>query len=238
MNILIIDDEDLIRENFIKRIKMLDIHFDNIWEASNGAQALEIIAKNQIDIAIVDINMPFLNGMELIKKTNEISPNTIKIIISGYNDFSYAQKAIEESVFRYLLKPINPEKFKDAITSAAAIALQQSNVEKGGTYGKILSIMQQNYQNPDYRLSQLSAETGFSEGHLSKVIKKHSEKSFSDLLSELRVEQAKKLFKYESASVKIYEVAYKVGFKNQHYFSVVFKKTTGVSPKKFIDDLK
>ena len=235
MNILVADDEEIIRKNFIKRINRTQVNFDNIYDAGNGIEALSLFKENQIEVALLDINMPFLSGLELLERIHSISPNTVIVIISGYNKFEYAQEAIKFGVFRYLLKPVNSEEFNNVILEATELAVSHINLEndKSMNFKKIMTLLKDNYKNSEYNLSLLSKQAGLSEGHTSRIIKKESGKTFSDLLTELRIEQAKKIISREIAGVKMYEVAEAVGYSNQHYFSRVFKNVTGVSPKNF-----
>lgn len=240
MNILVADDEEIIRKNFIKRINRTQINFDNIYEARNGAEALSLFQKNQIEIALLDINMPFLSGLKLLERINIISPDTIIIIISGYNKFEYAQEAIKFGVYRYLLKPVTSDEFNNTIAEAAELVNSNKKIEndKSLIFQKIMKSLNENYKNSEYNLTILSEQSGLSEGHISKIIKKESGKTFSDLLTELRIEQAKKIIVSESAGIKMYEVAEAVGYSNQHYFSRVFKNITGVSPKNYSNSTK
>ncbi len=235
MNILVADDEEIIRKNFIKRINRTQINFNNIYEAGNGAEALSLFQKNKIEIALLDINMPFLSGLKLLERIHSISPDTVIVIISGYNKFEYAQEAIKFGVYRYLLKPVNSDEFNTVIAEAAELVNSNKKNETGKSlnFQKIMKLLKENYKNSEYNLTVLSEQSGLSERHISKIIKKESGKTFSDLLTELRIEQAKRIIVRECAGVKMYEVAEAVGYSNQHYFSRVFKNITGVSPKNY-----
>ena len=106
VKVLLADDEPFIT----KGLQML---ID--WEAEgceiaaicdNGAEALKVIESKEIDLAIVDIRMPEMNGLDLIKNAKERYPDLSFVILSGYNDFEYAQKALRLGVTDYLLKPV------------------------------------------------------------------------------------------------------------------------------------
>ena len=90
---LIADDELIIRKG-LKSLIQKDTDLDVIAEAEDGEKALELIKERDFDLIFVDINMPFINGLVLIEKIKELSPSTYIIIISGFNEFEYAQKAI------------------------------------------------------------------------------------------------------------------------------------------------
>lgn len=107
-NVLIVDDEPIICEGLCKIIDWNDYDFNVIDTASNGRDAMDKIKKSEIDLVITDVRMPAMDGIELCKQIREYDEAIEIIIISGYNDFEYARKAIEYNVKAYLLKPIMP----------------------------------------------------------------------------------------------------------------------------------
>jgi two-component system response regulator YesN len=107
--ILIIDDEALIRQGLRKTIAQ---YFENaclIEEAENGIAALEKIKAAPYDLVITDIKMPLMDGLELIERIRATDADLALIIISGYDDFAYAKRAIKFGVTDYLLKPIDSD---------------------------------------------------------------------------------------------------------------------------------
>ncbi|WP_195987292.1 response regulator [Clostridium sp. D53t1_180928_C8] len=107
--ILIVDDEEEIRLGVIKKINWESYGFKVIGDAANGVEAWEKATNLKPDIVMTDIRMPFMDGLELSAKIQEIMPATKIIIFSGCDDFEYAQKAISINVSEYVLKPINSE---------------------------------------------------------------------------------------------------------------------------------
>lgn len=236
-NILIIDDEELIRQGIKKRIISYELSIGTIFEESNGVQALELLKKNKIHIALVDINIPFMSGLEFIREGIKISKDTVFIIISGYDNFSYAQKAIEYGVFRYILKPINKSQLKETLIDAIDI-LSQTSDEKYENINpftkRILEEVNSNYSNCEYSLLELANSVGFSESYISKTLKKEIGMTFNEYLTNIRIEMAKKILISEGKLTTVNEVAKRVGYSNQHYFSQVFKKYIGVSPSELM----
>lgn len=107
--LLIADDEKTIRRGLRNCIRWKELNITVVGEAEDGEIALEKAKELEPDILFVDICMPFLNGLQLIKAINKILPGAIIIIISGYDEFNYAREAIRLNVFDYLLKPIEEE---------------------------------------------------------------------------------------------------------------------------------
>lgn len=109
-NILVVDDEMIGRRGV--RFLLDKMNEDlNIVEAKNGKEALQYIEANPVDILLTDIKMPFMDGIELIKRARDVQPDMKTVIFSGYNDFEYAKTALSIGVKEYILKPISPEEF-------------------------------------------------------------------------------------------------------------------------------
>jgi len=105
-SILLVDDEHLVIKGIRIILEKTCLSIGEIREAENGEEAMELIREKVPDIIITDIRMPIVNGLELCRKVYKKCPNTSIIIISGYDDFKYAQEAIKYGVRQYLLKPI------------------------------------------------------------------------------------------------------------------------------------
>lgn len=107
--VLIADDETFVRNLLKKNLQASELPIEVVAVAEDGQVALEMALKSQPDIVITDIEMPFLNGLELIRALQERDIKTKNIIISGYDEFDYARTAISLGVTDYLLKPFMPK---------------------------------------------------------------------------------------------------------------------------------
>lgn len=113
--VLLVDDEALIREAISENIQWEEMGFSFMGACENGRQAMEAIEKEQPDLLLTDINMPFMDGMELTKFVYENYPDTKVIIISGFDEFEYAKNAVKYQVLEYILKPITPMEFLETL---------------------------------------------------------------------------------------------------------------------------
>lgn len=137
INILIVDDEISIREGMKNNIPWKDYDVNICDMAENAVQALDIIAVSIPDIIIMDINMPEMNGLELLEIINDRYPNVKVILISGYRDFEYAQKAVNLNAFSLISKPINIEQLISTVLKAKeTINLQIEKLEKDNLINK------------------------------------------------------------------------------------------------------
>ncbi|OOM74063.1 response regulator [Clostridium sp. BL-8] len=105
--LVIADDEPKIRRGIEGILNWQDYDIEIVGEAEDGELALKVITEKKPDIILLDINMPFLNGLNLLERLRAINNNSIVIIISGYDEFAYAQKALRFNVFDYILKPVS-----------------------------------------------------------------------------------------------------------------------------------
>lgn len=106
-SILLVDDEQYIRESIIELVQWEKKGFFILGEASNGEEALEVMEKNVPDILITDIRMPVMDGIELSRRIREKHPSVKIVFLSGHDDFDYAVSGIKLNIIEYLLKPIS-----------------------------------------------------------------------------------------------------------------------------------
>lgn len=120
MKILLADDTELIREG----LKSMLLQLPNpaicpeIRTACNGAEALSLMREHPVDLLITDIRMPDVDGIELMRQCRLQWANTSIVVISGYDDFKYAQQAIEYGASAYLLKPVDKQELYRVVEKA------------------------------------------------------------------------------------------------------------------------
>jgi len=115
MNLLIVDDEPLIHVSIEYSLKEIQAYDITIYHAYHGSEMLKILEEHPIDIALVDIRMPGLDGLEAIDQAKARWPQTFYYIMSGYSEFEYAREAVRLSVVEYLLKPLDPDTLKKVL---------------------------------------------------------------------------------------------------------------------------
>ncbi|MFQ3598316.1 MAG: response regulator [Chloroherpetonaceae bacterium] len=119
--LLFVDDEPLI-------LQSLSILFDEyiVFTAESGADALEILKQNTIDVVISDQRMPQMSGVDFLRCAKEISPNSIRILMTGYADLQAVVDSVNVGeIFRYINKPWNAEKLKETVRFACTVAEQR-----------------------------------------------------------------------------------------------------------------
>ncbi len=130
VNVLIADDEDIVREGLKHVIDWNGLGFCICGEASDGDEALEKLAAYQPDLTLLDVRMPAMNGTDLIRQARERGFAGEFIFLSGYSDFSYAQTALQYGASFYLTKPINEEELEAAVIAVKDKILRSREKEK------------------------------------------------------------------------------------------------------------
>lgn len=240
--IFLADDEIWVIMGLKKLIEKIGAPFQVVGEASNGVMALEEIEKKKPDVLITDIRMPGMDGLELMKEIRKKKLDTKVVLVSGYAEFDYAQKAIRMGAVDYLLKPVEAETFAKVLEN-----LEKMLDERGGKQEEqpeeilnpsalenIVEEIQSRY-NENITLAGFSEKHNISAGHLSNLLKERLGMSFSEYITAKRVQKAKELLADERLSVE--KVANEVGYKDYFYFTKVFKKAVGISPSKYRKNL-
>jgi two-component system response regulator YesN len=103
---LMVDDEEIVRRGFRRKIDWTSLDFEFLEPCENGEQAIEAIEALHPDVVMTDIAMPRVDGLSVAAYAAEHHPEIVVVILSGYDEFEYAQKAIKSNVFEYVLKPV------------------------------------------------------------------------------------------------------------------------------------
>jgi two-component system, chemotaxis family, chemotaxis protein CheY len=115
--ILIVDDSSVTRSVLKKTIAMTGIDVDEILEAGDGLEGLDLLADNQVDLVMTDINMPRMNGMEMTAAilANEKTCDIPVVIVTTHSDDTRINELCSQGVKKYIHKPFTPEKIRDAL---------------------------------------------------------------------------------------------------------------------------
>ena len=105
LKVIIAEDNRLSRKAVIQDIPWKKLGMEICGEASNGEEALQAIRDNQPDIALMDIKMPVLTGLDVIEKLSDLDPKPLYIILTAYDDYELMRRGIQDKVFDYILKP-------------------------------------------------------------------------------------------------------------------------------------
>ncbi|WP_314164814.1 response regulator transcription factor [Lachnoanaerobaculum gingivalis] len=236
MNLLIADDENLELKVLEKTIKKFFLNELEIFMASNGKQAAQISDETEINIALLDVEMPGMNGIELAKLIREKNHDCIIIFITAYDRFEYAIEAMHIKAFDYLLKPWKEEKLtgliSEAIVNIKELSLENSANEnlQESQKSAIKKYIKENYKR-DISAGDVAGILGYSDVYFSKIFKQLFDDTFINYLTKVRIDKAKVLLKDVSFNIK--EVGASVGYTDSNYFTKVFKRAVGMSPSEY-----
>lgn len=148
--LLIVDDEEEVRKGIIQKIDWGKYNFEIAGEAENGREALDIIEESVPDAVITDITMPMMDGLELAAIIRESYPTIKTIILTGFDDFKFAQQAIKYGVSDYILKPVMPRDIDDLMEKLKAqidgeIAQKENLEELRSLYNESLPLLRDKF---------------------------------------------------------------------------------------------
>jgi transcriptional regulatory protein len=232
MNLLIADDENLELKVLEKTVKKHFVDELEIFASSNGRKASQICDEMKPDIALLDIEMPGMNGIELAKYIKEKYADCIIIFITAYDRFDYAIEAIHIKAFDYLLKPWKEERLCELINMAIenVRSMQKTDSIVHSQKDVIKDYIDRNYKK-DISAKDVAGILGYSDVYFSKVFKQLFDDNFINYLTKIRIDRAKLLLKDVSFNIK--EVGKSVGYADSNYFTKVFKRSIGMSPSEY-----
>jgi YesN/AraC family two-component response regulator len=234
LKVMLVDDEYLIRNLIRMKLNWAAHGMEITAEAGGGIEALALLEQDRADIIFTDISMPDMNGLEFSRIVSEKYPDIKIVIITGHDDFEYAREGIRLGIVDYLLKPIKTEELKavaEKLEAGRPVPGEGGAYESDSIVTRAKTYISEHMAEEDLRLDAVAASLFISAGHLGRLLKKDTGKSFVEHLTDVRIKRASELLR--STSMKSYEVGRQVGIHDPHYFSILFKKTTGISVNEF-----
>ena len=238
LRVLLVDDEIIIREGFKRLFDWEGHDCEVVGEAADGMEALAKIDTLDPDIAIMDINIPIMNGLKVIQLSRIKHPDTAFVIVSGYDDFAYCREALRLQITDYILKPVNYEEFGTCIDNLKISLFERRMSEKppeeeGRAINSITRYLQE-HLSEELSLSVLAEEFHLNPQYISQLFKNEIGVNFLAYLTGIRMEKAKKLLL--SSSLSVAEVAERSGYADYRVFTKAFKKSEGVTPSQYRRD--
>lgn len=228
--------------------------FQVIGIADDGETALSWLheAVELPDLLITDIFMQYMDGMELIKRVNNLYPQIKCAILSGHEDFQLARRAIELKVCQYITKPVESEALLAILEKIKAEVMcekscnnyllkKEQNLTKDFSVNsedvveKVIQYIYENYKNSSLSLQELAEVVSVHPNYLTQLFTKRKSIPCMQFLTQIRMDKAKELLR--QSDIKISEVAKIVGYENPLYFSSYFKKWVGMNPSKYREAL-
>lgn len=231
---LIIDDEKPVQIAISKLGRWHKYNIKMPELANNGAQGLKVMREIHPSIVFVDMNMPIMDGCSFLNVASKEFPECKFIVVSGYDSFNYAQEALRCGAIDYLLKPIEEEALSGAIEKALSMLSDYTTPEPSPkcmspeeVVADIRDYIDCNYHQ-NIKLSILEEKYHFSASYLTKLFNTAYGYSIYEYLLKVRMERAKELL--ENPNIKVLDIAERLGYSDNHYFSKAFKTYYNISP--------
>lgn len=226
IQVLIVDDNQLERQG-IRFLLEKQAYELQITECINGLEALKKLKERHFSLLITDIKMPLMNGTDLIANVRDFDQDIHIIVLSGYDDFSYARELLKSNVVDYLLKPINPFEFEVCLSQTLQKIERCHPLSNDLTISKTLEIIHNEF-NRDLTLEELAERVFLSPNYLSILFKKEMKIGLNKYLNNFRLEKACSLLL--NSNMKVIDIAKYIGFDNPSYFNRLFKNNFGMTP--------
>lgn len=245
--ILIVDDDAELRA-YVASVLGKDY---KVREASDGAEAMKVIADWSPDIVVSDVVMPIMDGLTLLKrlKSNAETNHIPVILLSSKAAVDDRMAGWDKGADAYLGKPFNTEELEALIDTLINNRLRLKGKFSGAqeTEGKIdgpemkgndevlleriMKEINAHIEEPELNVEKLASEVGVSRAHLHRKMKDLIGMTPSDYIRNIRLKRACELLKRQD--IEVTQVAYKIGFTSQPHFSSHFKRYTGFSPSEY-----
>lgn len=207
--------EYLINKNF----PMWEVH-----KAQDASQAMKILNQVDIFLAFLDIQLPGKTGLELAKEMKAISKADI-VMVTAFQNFEYAHAAIKVGVVDYITKPVIEEDLVKVLNNYSQLIRYSNQIQQS------LKLIHQNYEEK-ITLNYLASKIHINPAYLSRKFQEEVGVGFSEYVNHYRLMMAKKMLT-DKPEASIGEISEKCGFNSQHYFSQMFRKETGLSPREY-----
>ncbi|KRE75033.1 response regulator transcription factor [Paenibacillus sp. Soil750] len=236
--IILVDDEKWVRVVLRKAVEQTKLPVAIMQECGNGLEALDALQHHQADLVISDIKMPVMDGIGLAEQLALKSVNVI--LVSGYDDFQLAQKAIRYGVKDFLLKPVETEAMADCLRrwiqeresreEALRTDISVINSDELSAIARVQQFVMANVHK-EISLTDAATLVHLNPSYLSQLFKQQTGGKFVDFVIEMRMDEAKRLL--VKTSLRVSEIAERLGYADISYFSSTFKKITTYSPLEY-----
>ncbi len=245
--LLVVDDEAESRNTLCNCFPWNTVGFEVVAQASNGAEALDLIRRDQFDVVLCDIKMPVFSGIDLAQELYQHKPRPSIIFLSAYRDFEYAQTALTFGVRYYIVKPARYEEImtkfqmlKQELDAGSFEPETTSDVNDNGkplnnahfqekVIGIVKTYIKTNYATAS--LDEASRLVHMNSSYLSQLFKQKTGINFSDYLIEIKMTKAAELLM--DYKLKTYSVSEMVGYTNAKNFARTFKSFYGINPRDY-----
>jgi len=237
-SLLLIDDETW----FLESLKEILADEYEVITAAGGKEGVQKYLDNRVDLILLDLAMPEMDGIEVLQRVREVNPWIPVIIMTGHSTIERAETAASLGVQGYIKKPFDSEVLKEKIKEILALkelglvtaglptmVVTSTSELKESTY-KVMRYLHNNYHRR-LSLKEIAKESNQSVSNLCRTFKEGTGVTVLEYLQNLRITMAKRLI--EKTNYSIATVAKLIGMEDESYFSRIFKREVGTSPNRY-----
>lgn len=235
MKVMIVDDEPLEREVLTMIIKRENLGVSQLFEAENGADAVDLAKQKQMDVVLMDIKMPVMDGLTAAEMIKKDVPDCRIIFLTAYDESDFSYQTRKLGADDHLLKPAHPNEVRQTLVKYIPVLNRplRPSLEAFCDHGDIKTIVEyiENHLHLDLNLDILSGLVYLNGQYLSRLFKQETGYTITQYVTIRRLEKAKQYLSYSQETVM--EISEKCGFSDSNYFARVFKKYEGVTPTQY-----
>jgi len=249
-HVVIVEDSKILRQGMVLTFDWKALGCKVIGEADNGADGLALIREKMPDIVITDIRMPGVDGLTMIEMLHQEENPAVCLVISAYDAFEYAQRAMQHGVQEFLVKPFETEELRLALERSIRRVEDRKKLRKihrqeaiiSGDYipkegdlraryaEEAVAFIKAHYAE-NISVLDIAEALSMSESHLSRVFRESMGCTLGEYITKHRIGIACELL--QDVRLRVSEVAAQVGYSDSGYFSVSFRRIIGMSPNTY-----
>ena len=249
--ILVAEDENIERKVLCKNIQKHLSDRCTVLEAKNGREAVDLFEALHPEVAILDIEMPGMSGLEVARRIRQSGQPCMILFLTAFDKFSYAREAITLRALDYLLKPYDEKELILSLEEAIYLYEQRRDDRDSRVLSGELSLrreedpatmrlsqvreiidayIRENYAT-ELSMQDVARVMNYSDAYFCKLFKQCFKVNFSAYLNEFRIAKAKELL--QNTRLNVREISLACGYSDANYFARVFKRITGVTPTEY-----
>lgn len=245
MSVVLIVEDELLEQEFLRSVVLDELTpEDTLLTCESGDQAVKLAKQHRPNIIIMDVLIPEMDGLNAIQEIRKFLPSACITVLSAYSDFSYAQKAISNRVFEYLLKPVKPTDFKQifrrmlstvsdssaAIEELPEIKSDEPKDERQYFIEEAVKYIKEHFRER-LTLEMVASKVFVNPKYFSHVFKKEMGVAFTEYVINLKIQYACRLL--ETTNYPAYRISIECGFSDPSYFNRVFCAQMNMTPQSY-----
>lgn len=243
ITVVVVEDEYYVRKGLIQGFDWASLDCEIVGEAANGRDGISVIEEKSPDLVIADIEMPVINGIDMVKHLRSRECKAEFIFLTGHQKFQYVHSALKLKAVDYLLKPFRYEDLTECIRkvkirlhkvddeTAKTLLLTEEEIEAKNLYIKRAMEYVHNHFSHEFSVAEVSEHLNISEAYFCRLFKKETGYTFIRYLTHYRIHIAAQML--AAQPIKINEAALQTGFTDPNYFSSTFKRIMSINPSEY-----